>query len=269
MKLIPVLLIAGLPLAAQWLEYKDPQTPRTKDGTPNLTAPAPRTNGKPDLTGVWEVERTPVNELARGLGEDNARLQVDLSDVTKYMINVLWDIKPSEHLLQPAAEALMKQRRGIDFVTSRCLPAGVPASQMIFPFKIVQAPREIAIISGVGDPVRQIHTDGRELPQDPLPSWMGSSVAKWQGDTLAVETTGFTDKSWLDAFGHPRSQSMRIRELYHRRDFGHMDLEITFDDPAYYTRSFSIQTQLILLPDTDVLEYVCTDNEKDRVHVEK
>jgi hypothetical protein len=263
MKLLPVVLAASLPLAAQWLDYKDPKTPRTRDGKPNLTAPAPHSNGKPDLSGVWKAERTPFAELAKVLGPDTAVLQVDLTDVTKYMINVMWDIKESDQPTRPAAEPIMKQRGGLDFVTARCLPAGIPASYLVDPFKIVQTPGQMVMISGIGDPTRQIYTDGRNLPNDPLPTWMGYSVAKWQGDTLAVETTGITTDSWLDAFGHPRSPAMRITERYHRRDFGHMDWEVTFNDPTYYTRPFTINVNLVLVPDSDVLEYVCTENEKD------
>ena len=269
MKFMPTLLAATLPLTAQWLDYKDPRIPRAKDGKPNLTAPAPRMNGKPDLSGLWYAERTPVSEMTRALGPDAAKVQVDLTDVTKYMINVFWDVKPGEEPLRPAAGAVMKQRRGQDFVTARCLPGGVPAGFLVEPFKIIQAPRQLAVISGIGDPTRQIYLDGRTLPPDPQPAWMGYSVGTWQGDTLTVETVGFTDKSWLDAFGHPRSPSMRIREQYRRRDFGHMDLAITLDDPVYYTRPFTLQVKLDLLPDNDVMEYVCTDNEKDRIHAEK
>lgn len=117
-----------------------------------------------------------------------------------------------------------------------------------------------------GDPARQIHTDGRSLPPDPQPAWMGYSVGKWEGDTLAVDTTGFNEDSWLDAFGHPRSETMHIRERYTRRDFGHMDLEITIDDPKYYTRPYTFSTQLNLIPYSDVLEFVCAENERDRSH---
>ena len=122
---------------------------------------------------------------------------------------------------------------------------------------------------GTGDPPRQIYTDGRSLPGDPDPSWMGHSVGTWQGDTLVVQTVGIHTRAWLDGFGHPRSEGMRITERYRRRDFGHMDLEITFEDSKYYTRPFSIKTTLTLMPDTDVLDYVCTENEKDRAHYTK
>ncbi len=110
---------------------------------------------------------------------------------------------------------------------------------------MIQAPREIVILLEDGDPPRQIHTDGRSLPKDPEPSWMGYSVGKWERDTLAVETIGFNEKSWLDnGSGHPRSESMHITERYRRRDFGHMDLEVILEDPTYYTRPFTLKTQL-------------------------
>jgi hypothetical protein len=270
MKLIAILMAtSALPVGAQWLNYPDADTPRTKDGKPNLTAPAPRMNRKPDLSGVWQAERTPESEFARLLGKDPAKVQIDLNDLTKHAMNVFWGLKPEEEPLRPEAVAIMKQRVHSDSVTSRCLPAGLPASIFILNFKMIQAPQEIVILLEDGDPPRQIHTDGRSLPQDPQPSWMGYSVGKWQGDTLAVETMGFNESSWVDAFGHPRGESMRIRERYRRRDFGHMDLEVTLEDPKYYTRPITIKTRLTLIPDSDVLEFVCDENEKDQTHVEK
>ncbi len=134
---------------------------------------------------------------------------------------------------------------------------------MITDFKMIQAAGEIVVLAGNGDPPRQMYIDGRSLPKDPVPSWMGSSAGRWQGDTLVVETTGFKETAWLDGFGHPRSEAMHVTERFHRRDFGHVDLEITFDDPKYYTRPFGFKTTLTLIPDSDLLEYVCTENEKD------
>jgi len=119
------------------------------------------------------------------------------------------------------------------------------------------------VLPGSGDPARQIYTDGRGLPKNPEPSWMGSSAGRWEGDTLVVDTAGFNDRAWLDGFGHPRSEAMRVTERFRRRDVGHMDLEISFDDPKYYTRPFGFKTALNLIPDSDVIEYVCTENEKD------
>jgi hypothetical protein len=114
---------------------------------------------------------------------------------------------------------------------------------------------------------RQIYTDGRKLPVDPQPAWMGYSVGRWEGDTLVVDSAGFNDKGWLDASGHPQSEELRIRERFHRRDFAHMDLELTIDDPKMYTKAFTVRATERLIPDSDVLEYACAENEKDRVHL--
>ena len=113
---------------------------------------------------------------------------------------------------------------------------------------------------------RQVYTDGRPLPVDPQPSWQGYSIAKWEGDTLIAETAGFNDKTWLDIFGHPHSEALRIRERFHRRDFGHMEMQITIEDPKTFTKPFTIKVNQLLLPDTDIIETVCAENERDRVH---
>lgn len=251
-------------LEAQSLNYRDPSVPRTSDGRPNLSAPAPRLNGKPDLSGVWQAERTPVSEFVRVLGPGLPEIQPDLNDITKHVLNVFWDVPPGEWPLRPDASALTEQRQksGRDFPTAYCQPSSLPAALLVLEFKMVQAPRQIVVLPGNGDPPRQIYTDGRSLPKDAEPSWMGSSVGRWQGETLVVETSGFKESAWLDSFGHPRSEAMHITERYRRRDFGHIDLELTFDDPKYYTRPFGFKTTLTLFPDTDVLEYVCMENQR-------
>jgi hypothetical protein len=253
---------------AQWLNYRDPKIPRTPDGRPNLSAPAPRLNGKPDLSGLWQAERTPANEFARVLGPGFLQLQPDFNDVTKHLVNVFWDLKPSDWPIRPEAAAIADQRQksGRDFQTAYCLPSSLPAAMVVLNFKMIQAAREIVVIPGNGDPARQIYVDGRSLPKDPLPSWMGTSAGQWEGDTLVVETTGFNERAWLDGFGHPRSEAMRITERYRRRDFGHMDVEMTIVDPKYYTRPFGLKMTMTLVPDDDVIEYVCTENEKDNAH---
>jgi len=178
MKFIVVLLAtAAVPLAAQWLNYPEAWTPHTRDGKPNLTAPAPRMNGKPDLSGVWQAERT-LEDFTKVLGPDPTKIQVDLNDVTKYTDNLFWDIKPEEQPLRPEAAAILAQRKGLIPPASTCLPAGIPGSLFILTFKVIQAPREIVILHEDGDPARQIYTDGRPLPKDPQPSWMGYSVGK-------------------------------------------------------------------------------------------
>jgi hypothetical protein len=261
---VGLLFAAVTCVEAQWLNHRDPRIPRTADGKPNLSAPAPRFDGVPDLTGVWQAERTPVEEFVRLLGPAFPQLQIDYTDVTKHFVNVFWGLKPEEEPLRPEGAAVLQQHRasGREFTNAYCLPASLPATISLLAFKMIQAPREIVVVPGNGDPPRQIYTDGRSLPKDPDPTWTGHSAGSWQGDTLVVETVGVTTRALLDASGHPRSEGMRITERFRRRDVGHIDYEISFDDPKYYTRPFGFKTTLLLLPDTDVLEYVCTDNQK-------
>jgi hypothetical protein len=265
---VPILglLLAGAAISAdaQWLNHRDSRIPRTADGRPQLSAPAPRVSGRPDLSGVWQAERTPAAEFAKVLGPQFTELQIDYNDINKYFANVFWGMPPGEGPLKPEAAAILKQRlsSGEEFPGAACLPGSVPATMNVLAFKMVQTPDQIVVVFENGDPVRQIHTDGRSLPRDFNPSWMGYSVGRWEGDTLVVDTVGITTRAWLDAIGHPRSEDMRITERYRRRDFGHMDFEVSIDDPKYYTRPFGYRTTMTLLPDTDVLEYVCTENQK-------
>ncbi len=105
--------------------------------------------------------------------------------------------------------------------------------------------------------------DGRPLPKDPNPTWMGYPVGRWEGDTLVVESSGFTERVWLDYDGHPHTEALRMIERYRRRDFGHLDLSVTFEDPAVYARPWTVTVPLDLFPDTEPLEAVCKENEKD------
>ena len=270
--IVAVLVAAALGYGgAQWLNNREPQIRRGPDGKLDLSAPAPRLNGKPNLSGLWQAERTPTSEIVRVLGPGLPAIQPDLNDVTKHVINVFWDEKPTELPLRPEAVALTEQREksGRDFQTAYCLPSSLPAATLILNVKMIQTRDEIVVLPGDGDPARQIYIDGRKLPEHPEPSWMGTSAGHWQDDTLVVETTGFHERAWLDGFGHPRSETMRITERYRRRDFGHMDLEMTFDDPKYYTRPFGFKTTMTLLPDNHMLEYVCTENQKFRDYVPK
>lgn len=133
----------------------------------------------------------------------------------------------------------------------------------------MQAPGVTMIMHGLDGIPRQIYTDGRTLPVDPSPSWLGYSIGRWEGDTFVVETTGLNDRVSLDFAGHPRSEAMRMTERYRRRDIGHLDVETTFDDPGMYDKPFTVKVTHLLQPDTDILEYVCAENEKDRAHIQK
>ena len=270
-----VWLAAPLCMNAQCLNHRDPGTPRTPDGKPRLSAPAPRRNGKPDLSGVWEVEGTSRKELAtllppgvgllpggeNGLGED---------DPQKYFLNFFADFKFGEEPFQPAARAAFLQRlKTPRKPATLCPPPSLPISDVLpAPYKIVQtAGLLLFLYEGNATFFRQIFMDGRKFPPDPQPSWLGYSVGKWEGDWLVIETRGFNDHGPLDAMGHPRSDAMRLTERFHRRDFGHMETEITIDDPKTYTKPVTIKMNQRLLPDTDLIESFCTEGESDLAHL--
>ena len=231
--------------AAQWTSYPTPGIPRLPDGKPNLLAPVPRTtDGKPDLSGVW-----------RGAGP-------------LYRFNIAQDLKPED--IQPWAEALFLERvrdSRKDSPLARCLPVSVPFHDFFNLNRIVQTPGLIVLLfESPNSPHRTVFTDGRDLPKDPNPTWLGYSVGRWDGDTLVVTTAGFNDRGWLDSAGHPQTESLRVTERLRRRDLGHMDFEITIDDPKVFTRPFTVKTERLLAPDTDLLEDVC-ENERDGRHL--
>jgi hypothetical protein len=238
--------------SAQWINVTIEGTPRTPDGKPNLLAAAPRTaDGKLDLSGIWRVH--------------------DEDGPPKYALNLAADLPDQRVPLQPWAEVLMKEREanlGKDYPATRCLPPGVPNLTMApHPFKIVQTRGLVVILYEALNTYRQIHTDGRALPRDPNPTWMGYSIGNWEGDTFVVRTTGFNDKTWIDVAGHPNTEALQVIERFRRRDFGHMDIEITIDDAKAYTKPWTVTIASVLVPDTELLEFVCTENEKDQSHM--
>jgi hypothetical protein len=263
---------------AQWLNFKTPGTPRTPDGKPNLAAPAPRAlDGKPDLSGVWMHELTSVAEMKRLYGDlIEAAIKVDVPGMEigtqhKYAFNILLDFTQKESPMRPAAAEAMRHLSATNDPAKVCTEiGGIPLIDLLSePIKIVQSPRLTVMLYEVGNVHRQIYTDGRDLPKEfDFPAFLGYSIGRWEGDTLVVETAGFNDKTALDLMGHPHSEALRVTERYHRRDFGHMDVEMTFDDPKMYTRPFVIKVPHDLLADADIFESFC-ENEKDSVHLGK
>jgi hypothetical protein len=229
---------------AQWLNYTQTGIPRKPDGTADLSAPAPKTpDGEPDLSGIWE--------------------QPDSRTTGYYLdgIDLPW---------RPWAKALFDRNtedNQKENPESRCLPRGLPKADAFDLHKIVQTPGLIVILYEYQNTFRQIFTDGRALPQDPNPAWMGYSVGHWKGDTLVVESTGFNGEAWLSGRGNPTSDAMRLTERIRRRDFGHMDVQLTIDDPKTYTKPWTAELHLELAPDTELLEFVCNENERDLVHL--
>jgi len=236
------LLAASSSASAQWLKTPTPGIPRTADGKPDLTASAPRSaDGHPDLSGLWRT------------------------DPGGYTLNIVSDLKPNEIL--PWAEELSKKRSeefGKDFPGYRCMPEIGPFATFGF-FKVLQTSSTMAMLPE-GGPHRQILTDGRALPVDPNPTWQGYSIGRWEGDTFVVESAGFNDRSWLDFSGHPHSEALRVTERIRRPDFGHMTIEITFEDRKAYTRPWTIAFDATYAADTELLESVCNENEKSLQH---
>lgn len=241
-----ILCVMSASLMAQWPDHPSPGLPRTADGKINLSAPTPRsTDGKPDLSGIWKVRRS-------------------------YLLDAAPDLKLED--IQPWAAALYKRsadnyRNDTDGIN--CMPPGPKASISLgggYPVKIVQKPDLVVMLYEYQTIFRQVFLDGRDLPNDPNPTWMGYSIGRWDGDTLVVTTAGYNDRTSLDLGGHPHSDSLRLTERLHRRDFGHMDLEVTVEDPKAYKRAWTLPIGLDLVTEGDLIEYVC-ENERDKQHL--
>jgi hypothetical protein len=236
-----VAAIFTMPAEAQWLNYKTPGIPRTADGKPDLSAPAPRTaNGKPDLSGLWRTDGAKLAETSRAMES----------------------LKP-----QPWAVALSEKRK--ENLTSDspgvlCLPAGPLVSVGVG--KVVQTP-DLLVMLFEGTLYREIFLDGRELPKDPNPDWMGYSVGHWDGDTLVIESAGFNDRTWLDTDGHPHTEALHVTERVRRPNFGHLEIQKTLVDPGALLEPWTVPVKLEFYADTEPLEYVCNENERDRPHL--
>jgi len=243
--------LLSAPICAQWSDAKTRGIPRLSNGQPNLSAPAPRTaDGKPDLTGIWQAG------MAGPAGQYG------------YDYDVAQNLAPDG--LTPWARSV-RQQRVQDFrkdsPLAHCLPVSVPFLNFRGLSRIVQTPGLVVILyESPNSPHRAIFMDGRELPKDPNPTWLGYSVGHWEGDTLVVDSVGFNDKGWLDVGGNPQTESLRLTERYRRPDFGHLELEVTFDDPKTFTRPFSVRMQKTYTADTEIFEDVC-ENERDSGHL--
>ena len=252
-RLLQTAMIAVLtvPMFAQWGDMKTAGIPRLANGKPNLAAPAPHApDGKPDLTGIWQAGRA-------GAGGQYG-----------YDYNVAQDL-PADAVTAWARS--LRQQRVQDFrkdsPLSHCLPVSVPFLNFRGLSRIVQTPGLIVILyESPNSPHRMIFMDGRELPKDPNPTWLGYSVGHWEGDSLVVNSVGFNDQGWLDVGGNPQTESLRLTERYRRPDFGHLQLEVTFEDPKTFSKPFTLRMQKMYTADTEILEDVC-ENERDRGHL--
>lgn len=271
--MLAALAAVAIPSFAQWPAYRTPG-PRTQDGKIDFAAPPPKTaDGKPDFSGLWEPAR---GKGARGGESMNGTLPLPFAIPSKpgdppvaQFFNIGAGLKDKLPPMTPWAAKLRAERKANnnkDNPDAACLPLGL--TQLLMhpqPRKIVQTPRDIVILYEANGNVRQIHTDGRSLPDDDAqPWWYGYSVGHWEGDTLVVETTGFRDDVWLDVEGSPLTSSGRMIERWRRPLFGLMQIDVTIEDPKAYTKPFTVRINHQLMPDTELMEFVC--QERDATH---
>jgi hypothetical protein len=200
-----------------------------------LTGPVPRVaDGKPDLSGVW---------------------------------NAANDVNPEEAQPLPWVGPIMEERakNGFkDLPGGDCLPDIVPAAPLLY--KIIQTPKLLIQLFEQDPHYRQIFIDGRPHPKDADPTWMGHSTGKWEGDTFVIDTVGFNDKGWLPNF-MPHTEKLHVVERYRRVDFGHLNIDMTFDDPGTLVKPWRMHVVWELSPKEEILEYICTENNKFRESV--
>jgi hypothetical protein len=292
---VKALLLAAFPLmlCAQWPDYPAAGIPRNPDGKAKMDAPAPRTaDGKIDFSGVWDLARGAGRGGrgggAAGAGRGGAAAAGATPPATPPPPPPVPDLKPGEIPnatfgnigagfkeglpLQPWAAEVLKQRKGEnskDNPDAHCLPLGLmQLHEHPQPRKIVQTPNLMIIMYEAQAGLRQIFMDGRPSPpKDVQPWWYGYSVGHWDGDTLVVETTGFRDDVWLDVNGSPLTNSGKMTERFRRPNFGTLQIDVTIEDPKTYTKPFTVRVNHRLLADTDLIEFICGENERSDAHL--
>ncbi|HVH29326.1 MAG TPA: hypothetical protein VM818_21375 [Vicinamibacterales bacterium] len=247
---------------AQFLKYPTAGVPRTADGKPNLAAPTPRTpDGKPDFSGIWLTDNTtcppsPDPEVIvcgaeLPMGKDGINMGASLPGGLPY---------------QPWLATLVKQRTAEDAKTDphvRCLPdTFLRAYSLPHLLKFVQTPGLLVMLNEMNAGYRQVFTDARPLPEDPVPSWQGYSSARWEGETLVVDSIGFRDDLWIDWNGSVITTAAKVQERIRRPDYGHLEIGVTVDDPRAYTRPWTVTLRQRLAINTELVDEICLENEQ-------
>jgi hypothetical protein len=282
-KAVLVLTLAFFPraLSAQWPDYPSPGVPKAPDGKPKLDAPAPRTaDGHPDLSGVWENRRGNIGRAPRGGPPPPEGAPPPPPPPTPpsdgppaaTFFNIGAGFPGGKLPLKPEAAEVLKKRVGDnskDNPDAHCLPMGfMQLHEHPQPRKIIQTPAVTLIIYEANSGLRQIFTDGRPLPsKDAEPWWYGYSIGHWEGDTLVVETNGFRDDIWLDVNGSPLTNAGKVTEKFRRPTYGKLDIEVTVDDPSQYTKPFTVAVHQQIMLNTDLIEFICSENEKSDAHL--
>jgi len=260
-------LLLATPVLAQWPSHAPAAEPKTPDGEVNLTAPAPKAaDGHPDLSGVWDRGMPPGAPPAapNPFGQAPTPGPRPFQDLPSMFPNGL--------PMQPWAAELRKQRlaeNSKDHPDAHCLPLHpLQLHSHPQPRKIVQTPGVVVIMYEANNGLRQIFTDGRPLPTDDVqPWWYGYSVGKWEADTLVVQSMGFRDRNWLDEEGTPGTTAGRMTERFRRPNYGTLEIEATMDDPQAFTKPWTIHLTQKWMPVTDLIEFVCAENNRSLPHL--
>jgi len=262
--LLAIVALIGMPSLGfgQWLKYPTDGVPKNADGTPNRNAPTPRLpTGKPDFSGLWHA--TAPGRCGAAAGQFiECGVEIGGSPLGGNLGRNLPEGLP----YLPHAAKLAKERRADDSRDDphvRCLPDNPPRAWTLPHLtKIMQTPKQLALLYEVNAMYRQIFTDGRPFPEDPVPTWNGYSVGSWEGDTLVVRTQGFRNDLWIDTGGSPMSDVAKMTERISRPNYGTLDIELTIDDPKNYTKPFTVKLSQHIELDTELVDEFCLENEK-------
>ncbi len=249
------------PVVAQWLKYPTAGVPKTANGNPNLSAPTPRTaDGKPDFSGIWLTD----SPCARSQDPESLTCGSELP-MGREGINMGAGL-PGGLPYQPWLAALVKKRTAEDAKDDPhvvCLPdTFVRAYSLPHLLKFVQTPGLLVMLNEMNAGYRQVFTEGRPLPVDPVPSWQGYSSGKWEGDTLVVSSNGFRDDIWIDWNGSVITSAAKVQERIRRPDYGHLEVGVTVDDPKAYTKPWTVTLRQRLALNTELVDEICLENEK-------
>jgi hypothetical protein len=262
-------VILGTPLAsthltAQWIHYPTPGVPRKADGKVDMAATTPRmVDGKPDFSGIWTSDETDPRRPGVPPNPNDAT-------TSRRMVNLGVDL-PGGLPYQPWLVPIVKERTANlakDDPHIRCLPDNfLRAYGMPHLLKFVHTPNLLVVLNEMNAGYRQVFTDARPLPQDPTPSWEGYSSAKWSGDTLVIDTIGVRDDTWIDWNGSVLTEAAKVLEQVRRPDFGHLEIQVTVDDPKAYTKPWTVMIKERLIVDTELIDEICLENEQSLKHM--
>jgi hypothetical protein len=263
--LAAALCVTARPLLAQWIKYPTAGVPRLPDGKPNLTAPTPRTpDGKPDLSGIWFTDDAAPCPPPTASGGAFLECGIELP-ISMLGINIGMGVKGGLPY-KPETQAIVRKRtmdNSKDDPHTRCMPDtfirlyGLPHYS-----RYIQVPGMLVQLNESNAVYRQIFTDNRPLPADPTPTWNGYSSAKWDGDTLVINSIGFRDDLWLDMSGNFITEAAKVQERIRRPDYGHLVVDITVDDSKAYTRPWQVTLKQRIVVDTELNDEYCIENEK-------